>query len=402
MPDFAYIARDLSGNRVSGKLTAATAQEALSMLGQKALFPVQVEAEKSSAVSFLPARRIKAQLMATTFGQLADLLRSGVPLLRSLDVVQRQSSNERLTAVLAEVRGRVEEGASLAEAMARHPRVFSEMAISMVRAGGEGGFLEDALDHVADFTEKQEDIKSRTLGALAYPGFLSVVGTLVVTGLIVFIVPKFEVLFARLKERGELPIFTEWLLALSNLLQHWGLLILGLLIAGVVYLKMKLATEAGRLLADRLKLRVPLAGTIFLNMAVARFCRVLGTLLKNGVPILRSLQISNDATGNRVLSAAIRDASENISSGEALASPLAACGHFPPAVVEMIAVAEESNTLEKVLTDIAEGLERRTWRQLDLFVRLLEPLMLLVLAAVVLVVVIALLLPVIKMSTTVG
>lgn len=402
MPDFAYIARDLSGNRVTGKLTAATAHEALSMLGQKALFPVQVEAEKPSALSILPARRIKAQLMATTFGQLADLLRSGVPLLRSLDVVQKQSSNQRLTDVLAEVRGRVEEGASLAEAMARFPRVFSEMAISMVRAGGEGGFLEDALDHVADFTEKQEDIKSRTLGALAYPGFLSVVGTLVVTGLIVFIVPKFEVLFARLKERGELPIFTEWLLALSNLLQHWGLLILGLLAAGIVYLKMKLATEEGRLLADRLKLRIPLAGKIFLNMAVARFCRVLGTLLKNGVPILRSLQISNEAAGNRVLSAAIRDASENISSGEALAAPLGACGHFPPAVVEMIAVAEESNTLEKVLTDIAEGLERRTWRQLDLFVRLLEPLMLLVLAAVVLVVVIALLLPVIKMSTTIG
>jgi type II secretory pathway component PulF len=402
MPDFAYIARDLSGNRVTGKLTAGTAQEALSMLGQKALFPVQVEAEKPNSLSFLPARRIKAQLMATTFGQLADLLRSGVPLLRSLDVVQKQSSNERLSTVLAEVRGRVEEGASLAEAMARYPRVFSEMAISMVRAGGEGGFLEDALDHVADFTEKQEDIKSRTLGALAYPGFLAVVGTLVVTGLIVFIVPKFEVLFARLKERGELPIFTEWLLGLSNLLQSWGLLIAGLLVAGTVYLKMKLATEDGRLLADRLKLRIPLAGKIFLNMAVARFCRVLGTLLKNGVPILRSLQISNEAAGNRVLSAAIRDASENISSGESLAAPLAACGHFPPAVVEMIAVAEESNTLEKVLTDIAEGLERRTWRQLDLFVRLLEPLMLLVLAAVVLVVVIALLLPVIKMSTTIA
>jgi general secretion pathway protein F/type IV pilus assembly protein PilC len=215
-------------------------------------------------------------------------------------------------------------------------------------------------------------------------------------------VPKFEVLFARLKERGELPVFTEWLLALSNLLQTWWLVILALLVGGIVYLKMTLATEHGRLLADRAKLKIPLAGKIFLNMAVARFCRVLGTLLKNGVPILRSLQIPNEAAGNRVLSAAIRDASENISSGEALAKPLAACGHFPPAVVEMIAVAEESNTLEKVLTDIAEGLERRTWRQLDLFVRLLEPLMLLILAAVVLVVVIALLLPVIKMSTTIG
>jgi type II secretory pathway component PulF len=387
---------------VTGKLSAASAQEALSMLGQKALFPVQVEADKAAGLSFLPPRKVKAQLMATTFGQLADLLRSGVPLLRSLEVVQKQSSNERLSTVLAEVRGRVEEGSSLAEAMARFPRIFSEMAVSMIRAGGEGGFLEDSLDHVADFTEKQEDIKSRTLGALAYPGFLAVVGTLVVTGLIVFIVPKFEVLFTRLKERGELPLFTEWLLWTSHFLQAWGLLVVGVLVAAFVYVKMKLATEEGRFLADRLKLRIPLAGKIFLNMAVARFCRVLGTLLKNGVPILRSLQISNDATGNRVLSAAIRDASENISSGAALAAPLAASGHFPPAVVEMIAVAEESKTLEKVLTDIAEGLERRTWRQLDLFVRLLEPVMLLLLATVVLIVVIALLLPVIKMSTTIG
>src|SRR5690348_12752253 len=127
MPDFAYIARDLSGKRVTGKLTATSAQEALSMLGQKALFPLQVQAEKSNAVSFLPQRKIKGQLIATTFGQMADLLRSGVPLLRSLDVVQKQSSNPRLSTVLGEVRGRVEEGASLAEAMARHPRVFNEM-----------------------------------------------------------------------------------------------------------------------------------------------------------------------------------------------------------------------------------------------------------------------------------
>ena len=167
------------------------------------------------------------------------------------------------------------------------------------------------------------------------------------------------------------------------------------------YLRAKLSTDEGRLWRDRWKVRIPGAGRILLNLSVARFCRVLGTLLHNGVPILKSLEISSEATGNRMLAQAVQEAAKNISSGQTLAAPLAACGHFPPTIVEMIGVAEESNTLETVLINIADGLERRTWRQLDLFVRLLEPLMLLALAAAVLVVVIALLLPVIKMSTTI-
>ena len=166
-----------------------------------------------------------------------------------------------------------------------------------------------------------------------------------------------------------------------------------------MYARNKLATEAGRIWGDRLKLRLPGIGGIFQNLAVARFCRVLGTLLHNGVPILRSLEISTSAAGNRILAAAITEAAENISAGQSLAKPLAASGYFPSEVVEMIAVAEESNTLETVLTTIADSLERRTFRRLDLMVRLLEPLMLLLLAGVVLVVVIALLLPVMKMST---
>ena len=315
-------------------------------------------------------------------------------------VLRRQTSHAGLNDVLGQLHDLVEEGQALGEAMAHFPNVFSEMAISMVRAGAEGGFLEEALDRVADFTEKQEDMKSRTLGAVAYPIFLGVVGTLVVIGLLIFAVPKFENLFARLRERGELPAPTEWLLALSATLQRGWLPLVGLLVAGIVFARFRLSTEAGRIWADRAKMRIPVAGKIFLNLAVARFCRILGTLLKNGVPILRSLEISSTSTGNKVLSQAIQEAAENISAGESLAAPLAACKQFPPAVVEMIAVAEESNSLDTVLVDIADGLDRRTWRQLDLFVRLLEPLMLLLLALVVLLLAIALLLPVIKMSTT--
>ncbi|MFO0896301.1 MAG: type II secretion system F family protein [Pirellulales bacterium] len=397
MPDFAYVARDFSGQKVSGVIAAGSAREAQATLAEKSLFPVSIEARTSAAETFR-GRRVKPQLVATTYGQLAGLLRSGVPLLKSLAILRDQTSHPGLKETLGRIHGDVEEGAGLSEAMARHPRVFGEMAISMVRAGGEGGFLEEALERVADFTEKQEDLKGRTMGALAYPIFLGVIGVSIVTGLIIFIVPKFEELFARLRERGELPAVTEWLLWLSNSMTTYSLFVILGVGVGIYYLKNWLQTEQGRFLFDSVRTRLPVAGKIMLNLSVARFCRVLGTLLRNGVPILKSLDISADAAGNRVLSAAIREAAENISAGESLAQPLAASGHFPRTVVEMIAVAEESNNLERVLNDIADSLERTTWRQLDLMVRLLEPVMLLLLAGVVLVVVIALLLPVLKMS----
>lgn len=398
--EFAYVARDASGQRITGKLTAASEREVIGMLGQRALFPLEVSPERAASETWR-GRRVRPQLMATTYAQLGDLLRSGVPLLRALEVIQKQTSHAGLAEILGKVKSHVEEGASLGDAMLRYPRVFSEMGVNMVRAGTEGGFLESALEGVADFTEKQEDLKGRTMGAMAYPIFLGVVGSTVVTVLVVYFVPQFAELFTQLRERGELPMVTDWLLATSDFLRFWGLGVVALAVVGGMYARTKLATEEGRLLKDRWKVRIPGAGKIMLSLAVARFCRVLGTLLHNGVPILKSLEISSEATGNRVLAVAVKEAAKNISAGEALATPLAACGQFPEDVVEMIAVAEESNTLEQVLITIADGLERRTWRQLDLFVRLLEPLMLLILAGAVLVVVIALLLPVIKMSTTI-
>jgi general secretion pathway protein F/type IV pilus assembly protein PilC len=400
MPDFAYVARSSSGQRVTGTLTAPSERDVLATLSAKSLFPLEVKADKPSMT--VGGKRIKPQLMSTTYGQMAGLLRSGVPLLRSLAVLRDQTSHAALKEVLTQVHAKVEEGTTLADAMLRHPRAFGEMAVNMIRAGGEGGFLDDALERVAVFTEHQEDLKGRTIGAIAYPVMLAAIGSIVVTILIVFFVPMFEPLFKTLRERGQLPLMTEVLLNISAVLGSVYVLIPILLaLFGLLLLRAKLQTEAGKLAADKFKLRIPMAGRIFLNMAVSRFCRVLGTLLHNGVPILRSLEISSMATGNRVLGSAIRKAAENISSGQSLAAPLAACGHFPGDMVEMIAVAEESNTLETVLISMADSLERRTWRQLDLFVRFLEPIMLLMLAGVVLLVAIGLLVPVMKMSTMV-
>lgn len=398
MPDFAYIARNMQGQKVSGRLTAQSEGEVLSSLMAKSLFPIEVKAEKKGTRFQFGGKKVSAQQAATFYSQLASLVRSGVPLMRSLNVLHDQASNEALKAVLEDIRSRVEEGESLDAAMARHPRAFNDMAINMVRAGAEGGFLEDALERVASFTEEQEDLKGRTMSALAYPIFLAVVGSLILMGLLVFFVPMFDEMFARLRERGQLPAITDWLLWFSATLNRYGIVLLAIAIGAGIYFRTQFKTEAGLRRFDYFKIKMPLLGPIILSLSVARFCRVLGTMLRNGVPILRALEISRKAAGNRILATAIEEASENISSGESLAAPLSASGYFPKTVVEMISVAEESNSLDRVLVEIADGLERRTTRQLDLAVRLLEPAMLLVMAAVVLVVVIALLLPVFRMS----
>ena len=399
MPDFQYTARDLNGQLVSGAIAAATEREAIAQITGRSLFPVSVTSATGKKTR-KSGRRIKGQLLATTYSQMSSLLRSGVPLLRTLALLKEQSSNVRLAEILDDVHTRVEDGATLAEAMERHEAVFRPVTVSMVRAGSEGGFLEDALDRVAAFTEEQEDLKSQTLGALAYPIFLAIFGVLVVSGLLVFFVPSFEEMFGRLRERGQLPWITDALLAASNLANRYGLFVILGLIVLFFAIKRQLATENGRLWFDRFRIRLPGIGPIFRSLAVARLCRVLGTLLTNGVPILRSLEISQQAAGNAVLADVLVEAGENVSAGEKLAPPLARSEHFPAEIVEMISVAEEANTLETVLVDIADRLERRTARRLDLFVRLLEPALLLCLAVVVMIVVLALLLPIMKMSST--
>lgn len=405
MPQFAYQARDSKGQKVSGAVEAGNTRDATAQLTARGLFPMEVKPasgkDASAAKGESTNKRVKGQVMATFYSQMASLLRSGVPMLRALTVLSQQSTDATLSAVLGEIKGRVEDGEPLGQAMARYPKVFSDMGVNMTRAGAEGGFLEDALERVGAFTELQEDLKGRTVSALAYPAFLFSVGSVVMTVLLVFFVPRFDSMFDRLRAKGELPWITDALLAFSRSLQSYGWLILIAIAIAVLFLRARLATEAGKEWLDRFKLKIPVLGNILMNLAVARFCRVLGTLLGNGVPILRSLDISRSATGNRLLSSSIADAAENIRSGDSLASPLRASGHFPITVVEMISVAEESNSLDSVLPEIADSLEKRTFRRLDLFVRLLEPVMLLLMAMFVMAVVMALLVPVIRSSTAI-
>jgi len=400
MPDFQYTAREATGQQVTGVLTASSRQEALSHLSTRQLFPMKVDiAEETKSLTRGGFRRVNPRHLATFYTQLADLLKSGVPLLRSLELLEKQSGNHILRLTIQDVREHVAEGTRLAEAMRLHPKVFSELAISMVRAGEEGSFMEDVLKRIAVFTEHQQELKSKATGAMAYPLFLLVVGGLIVMGMMIFFVPKFEPIFSRLREKGGLPWATDALMAMSAFFKDYWYLVVGGIAAAIFGLHSWFNSEEGRVRLDTIRLRTPGFGRIIKSLAISRFCRILGTLLANGVPIIQSLSIAKDATGNVVLSTAIANAAENITAGKNLAQPLGTSGEFPEEVVEMISVGEEANNLEQVLIDIAEAMERRTNRYLDMFVRFLEPVLLTFMAGIVLFVVIALMYPILKSSS---
>jgi general secretion pathway protein F/type IV pilus assembly protein PilC len=400
MPEYKYIARELSGRQVTGVLTAPSERDAVGALSAQRLFPVDLApAESAQARQTRQAKRVPAGKLAVFYSQLADLLRAGVPLLKALDLLHKQTTHAGLKRIIVEVRDQVADGSRLAEALRKHPVVFNDLTVSIVRAGEEGSFLEDSLQRIATFTEHQEELKSKALGAMIYPVILMVFGAIVVTGMLVFFVPRFEPLFEGLRERNELPWVTTALLALSGGLQNHGWLVLAALIGLSVAARQWSANEIGRKELDRWRLKVPGLGGITLSLAISRFCRVLGTLLHNGVPMLSALRISKDATGNAVLSDAVAAAAERISSGKSLARPLAESGYFPVDVIEMISVGEEANNLEQVLIQIAEKMERYTQRRLDLAVRLLEPLLLVVMGLLILFVFVGLLLPIFKSSS---
>ncbi len=398
MPTFSYKAKTNAGQTVSGVLTAESQQAVMRMLDDRALFPLYVAEGGQAEKSALTGRRKKLSLRVLTafYSQLSDLLRAGVPVLRAIDVLARQESNPLLTEILREVHNDVSSGSTLADAMLKHPSAFHSLAVAMVRAGEQGGFLEDVLQRIAIFTERQDELRNKLIGSLIYPCILVVVGLTVVSFLMVWIVPKIRPLIDRIENK---PIITVMLFGMSDfLINRWPFVIVGVLLS-IMAVTMALKSEQGRALYEQLKLKIPVLGRIVQMVAICRFCRILGTLLHNGVPILQALGISKDATGSQVLAAEIAKASESVQQGHALAAPLAKSGLFPMDIIDMVAVAEESNNLENVLVQIAESNEARTGRQIDLGVRMLEPLMLMVMAIFVAFIAIGLLVPILQSGT---
>ena len=398
MPKFQYTARNLSGAKVSGQIEADAVGNATRSLESHDLFPIDVwnVEDNENTTSF--RRRISSRDLGIMYGQLSDLLGSGVPLLRALKSLIKSTVNKRLAEVLREIHNEVADGKSLHESMSGHQDIFPTLHTVMVQAGERASFLEEVLSSLSVFLERLDELRNKVLGALVYPTMLVILGTLVMIGALLFFVPKFEPMLAEVDK----PMPTEIVFFLSETLRnHWLILAAG--IAGVIsFFWSVLQSQAGKQAIERWRLKIPVAGNALKMVSITRFCRILGTMLANGVPILQALAISRDATGSTLLAVNIDDALENVRAGEPLTAPLKAGGLFPEQVIAMISVAEESNQLQKVLLQIADSVERRTNQQVDQAVRLIEPVILCLVAAGIGFLALGLLLPIFTMASSLG
>ena len=398
MPKFQYTARNLSGGKVAGLIEADGEGAALQLLERKELYPVDIWNTEDKADNRLFRGRISNRDLGVMYGQLSDLLGSGVPLLRALKSIVKSTVNKRLKGVLGDIHNSVADGKSLYESMAEHHNIFPELHTVMVQAGERASFIEEVLESLSVFLERLDELRGKVLGALIYPVMLVMLGGTVMVSALVFFVPKFEPMLAGIDK----PMPTEVIFFLSESIRnYWA--IIAIAIGGLVaFFWSAMQSQSSKRAMERWRLKIPVAGTAMRMVAITRFCRILGTMLANGVPILQALAISRDATGSALLAENIDDAIKNVRAGEPLTEPLKGGGLFPEQVLAMISVAEESNQLQKVLLQIADSGERRTNQQVDQAVRLIEPVILCMVAAGIGFLALGLLLPIFTMASSLG
>jgi len=395
MPKFRYIALNADGRQVSGQLEAEGEAAAVRRLSERQLFPVNIA---SADASRSKRRRVSSRDIGMMYGQLADLIGSGVPMLRALDSLIRSTVHSQLKAILKEVRTAVADGQTLTDALRKFPEVFPPLHTSMVQAGERASFLEDVLRSLSEFLERLDELRAKVLGAMIYPALLSALGATVMAGALIFFVPKFEPLLAGAQK----PLPTVLLFGASTILRSYWYIV-ALVLAGLVGgLISAMSKESSRRTLEIWQHRVPVVGSALKMLAITRFCRILGTMLANGVPMLGALKIAKDATGSRLLGEKIAIAAESIRDGKSLSGPLSQGGLFPDQIMAMITVAEESNKLDKVLLQIANTVERRTNQQVDQSVRLIEPVILCLVAAGIGFLALGLLLPIFTLAGSLG
>lgn len=393
MPSFEYSALNAAGERVVGVLSAASEQAVLSELESRSLTPLLLRAKRERRGI---VRAVSPRRLGTTYGQLADLLKAGVPVLRALRLLGKRRSNPRLARVFQDLAEQVSQGGELAEAMRAHEDVFSPIHVAMVRAGEKGGFLEQVLERLAAFVLAQAEIRAKVIASMIYPAVLVGVGAIVLGVVFAFGVPMFQPLFESIQ--GGLPGVTVLVLGISSAVREYGLLTLAGVVA-IVLILTRLSKRPGvRRWMSIARTRAPVLGPLTRAIAAGRFCRMLGTLLGNGVPMLASMRIAQEAAGNVLLEKAIDRATEAVRQGETLAQPLGESGLFDDDVIEMISVGEDANNLDEVLIGIADTIERRIDRLLSAAVKLIEPLLLTMIAGVILLVAAGLILPMTKLS----
>lgn len=382
MPQFSYEAVDAGGRVVKGSLDADSASMVLSKLQALNYTVVDVaEAKTSKGLKFGSGGKVKLNSLVVFSRQFATMVDAGINILRCLDILEGQTKDPILKPVIGEVRRDVVGGSSLTEALAKHPMVFSKLYVSMVRAAEAGGILDQILDRLALFLEKEQELVGRIKGAMVYPVCVLIFAIIMVIAMFIFVLPTFKSIF---QDAGaELPLITQMMFFFSDMIrQFWFLLPsvpIGVVLAGKAYYR----TEQGRWNIDKMKLRLPIAGELIQKMAISRFSRTLGTLVNSGVPVLRALEIVGETAGNVVIAKAVDEARTSVREGQRISRPLAASGMFPQMVTQMIDIGEETGRMSDMLVKVASFYDQEVEVAVKALTSLIEPALIIVLGGIV-------------------
>ena len=423
MPRFNYVALDARGQEASGLLEAVSSNAAISQLRQAGYFPTSIieealrrpdgnEARRSVATSaratkprakkgivLFERRKVKSKILMIFTRQLATLIDSGLPLLRSLNVLAKQERDKVLKKTINKLADSVQGGSTFSDALALHPRIFNNLYVNMVKAGEVGGVLELVLNRLSEFQEKAAKIRNKVLSAMVYPIIVMTMAIGILCFLLVFIVPRFEAIFHDLLGDKPLPPVTQFVLGVSSFMKNHGLVLLAAVVAIVFLYNFIGRTRRGRFAIDTFKLRMPLFGNLNRKTAVSRFARTLGTLVTSGVPILQALNITRETAGNAAIARAIGHVHDSVKEGESMVQPMEAGKAFPPMVVSMVDVGEETGKLPEMLLKIADVYDDEVDNAVAALTSMLEPIMIVFLAVIVGTIVLALFTPLISIIT---
>lgn len=409
MPVYEYKGFDASGGAVSGLVEADTSKVARSRLRRQGVFPTDVREQTGKATEGSGLNMeidiahyfefVSTRDVANATKQLSVLIGASVPMAESLAALVDQTEKNKLKIVFSRVREQVNEGITLADALAEHPKIFDDLFVSMVRSGERTGSLADVLDRLSRFADANVKLRGQVFSALAYPALMAVVGVLLIVAIFVGVLPQVRGMFAAFGGEDNLPTITRVVFFAGDMLVGWGWLFPVIAFGAYTLFRRWVATKEGRRRFDTFKLRIPAVGKMNRQVAVARFCRTLGTLLVSGVPILTALNIVRDVVGNVIIADAIQDAAVNIQEGQGISRPLEQSGQFPPMVTHMVRVGERTGELERMLNLVADAYEEEVENTVSTVTSLLGPLTILVMGGTVFVVALGLLLPMQQLST---
>jgi len=403
MPIYRYVAKDKNGKSVTGSLETSTQSDLIAKLRKQELIIVSVNETKTKGKQvalFSTGGKVKLDDIVIFSRQLATMVNAGIPVVNALDILGEQIEHPQFKTIILKVKDDVETGSSLSDSLARHPKIFSNLFVSMVKAGESSGALDEILERVASYMEKTSALQKKVKAAMVYPAVVSSMAVIITTVLLVKVIPVFEGIYEGFG--AELPKPTATLILISKLLKSYLIYIVGALGILVFFLSRYAKTEKGRLFIDRIVLKLPIFGILLRKVAVSKFTRTLSTLVKSGVPILNSLEIVGRTAGNKALEIAVDEVRNSIREGENIAGPLAKSKIFPPMVVRMVAVGEQTGELEKMLTKIADFYDEQVSTAVSGLTSMIEPLVIAFLGVVIGTIVVCMFLPIFKISSIVN